>query len=105
MAVQVAQHAVVVENGHLLLGQQHGEEIAVLDAAGLGHAQRRRRTVVAVGDVERRQGVDRAGQRLDRRFVVDHPEFMAHAIVGGHVDRRRSGRGALQQRVDRGASG
>ena len=65
--VQVAQHAVVVEDGHFLLRQQHGEERAVLDPPRLGDPERRGRAVVAVGDVERRQGVDGAGQRGDGR--------------------------------------
>ena len=55
---------------------------------------------MAVGDIERRQGVDGARQRLDRRRVVDHPQLVAHAVVGGDVDRRRLRGGARQQGVD-----
>ena len=40
-SVQVAQHAVVVENGHLLLWQQHGKKIAVFLGARLGNTQGR----------------------------------------------------------------
>ena len=56
-------------------------------AAYFCHARRRGRAVMAVGDIERRQGVDRAGERRDRRVVADHPELVAHAVIGGDVDR------------------
>ena len=56
---------------------------------------------MAVGDIERRQGLDRAGQRRDGLFVADHPELMAHAVIGSDVDDRRAGGGALEQGVDR----
>ena len=92
--VQVAQHAVVVEDGHLVMREEHREEIAVragVAAARLGHARRRGRAVVAVGDVERRQRVEGARQRGDRRRVVDHPHLVAHAVVGRHIDVGRAG--------------
>ena len=86
--VQIAQHAVVIENRHLLLRQQHGQEIAVRPAARLRDAQSRSRAVMAIGDIERGQGVDRGGERRDGRLVVDHPELVANAVIGGDVDRR-----------------
>ena len=57
---------------------------------------------MAVGDVERGQRVDRMRERRDRRVVVDHPELMAHAVVGGDIDRGLAGRGARQRGVDLG---
>src|SRR5262249_49493408 len=36
----------------------------------------------------------------DRRVVVDHPELMAHAVVGGHVDVGGARGGAGQRRID-----
>ena len=73
-----------------MLRQQHRKKIAVLPATRLRDAQGRGRAVMAVGDIERGQGVDGARERRDRRLVVDHPELVAHAVVGGDVDRRLS---------------
>ena len=56
---------------------------------------------MAVGDIERGQGVDGARERGDRRLVVDHPELVAHAVVRGDVDRRSCRGGAREQGVDR----
>ena len=72
--------------------KHHGEEIAAARraAAGLGDARGRRRAVMAVGDIERRQGIEGARQRRDGRVVADHPELMPHAVVGGDVDTRAS---------------
>ena len=56
---------------------------------------------MAVGDIERGQGVDGARERRDRRLVVDHPQLVAHAVVRGDVDRRLFRGGAREQGVDR----
>jgi len=53
-----------------------------------------------VRDIELRQGVDRAGQRRDGVRVVDDPELVADAVVGGDVDVRAARRGAPQQGDD-----
>ena len=60
--VQVAQHAVVVEDGHLGLRKQHGKEIAVraFAAACFCHPFGGGGAMMAVGDIERRQRLDRA---------------------------------------------
>ena len=55
---------------------------------------------MAVGDIERRQGIDRAGQRRDGCVVADHPELVAHAVIGGDVERRRGVRSAREHGVD-----
>ena len=70
---------------------------AILAAAFLGDPLGGGGAMMAVGDVERGQGIDGAGQRRDRRVVADHPELMAHAVVGGDVDRGLAGGGARQQ--------
>ena len=65
-AVEVPDHPVVAEDGHLMGREEHGEELAHRlrrVAARRGHPRRRRRAVMAVGDVERRQRIDGAGQR------------------------------------------
>ena len=56
---------------------------------------------MAVGDVDRRQGIEGAAELADGRVVGDHPELVAHAVVGGDVDLRRAGGRLRQQRVDR----
>ena len=38
---------------------------------------------MSVGDVERWQRLEGAGERSDRDFVRDHPHLMAHGVVGG----------------------
>ena len=88
-AVQIPQHAVVVEDGHLVMRKDHREEIAVRAcavAARLRHPRGGGGAVMPVGDVDRGQGVERARQRRDGGVVVDHPELVAHAVVGGDVD-------------------
>ena len=55
---------------------------------------------MAVGDIERRQGIDRAGQRRDGFVVADHPELVPHAVIGGDVECRIAGRGAREHGVD-----
>ena len=54
-----------------------------------------------VGDVERRQGIDRAGELGDLRVVIDHPKLMAHAAVGGDIDLGRARSGPRHHGVDR----
>ena len=61
--------------------------------------------MMAVGDVERRQRVDGAGQRADLRLIVQHPELVPHAVVGDDVDRGRALGGARKKRVDLGRLG
>ena len=87
-AVQVLHHAIVIEDGHLAFGEDHRQEIAVrtFALARGGDARGRRRAVMAVGDVDRRQGVEGAAELADRGVVGDHPELVAHAVVGGDVD-------------------
>ena len=55
---------------------------------------------MAVGDVDRRQGVEGAAELADGRIVGDHPELVAHAVVGGDVDLPRAGGRLRQQGVD-----
>ncbi len=53
-----------------------------------------------VGNVDRRQRVERARQRGDRCVVGDDPHLMAHAVIGGDVDIRCAGACLRQQRID-----
>ena len=71
-----------------------------LAAARFCNTFRRRRAVMAVGDIERGQDVDGARERRNRGIVADHPELMAHAVIGGDVDRGLACGGARQQGID-----
>ena len=55
---------------------------------------------MSVADIERRQGIDRARQRCDGRFVINHPKLVAHAVVGGGVNVGRALGRACQQGID-----
>ena len=89
-AVKVLDHAVVVEDFHLVVGEDHRQErfrgllLSLLPACG-GNARGGGRTMVAVGDVERLHGVEGLGDRLDLRGVGQDPDLMADAVVGGDV--------------------
>jgi hypothetical protein len=99
--VQIADDAVIVEDRHLVLREHHGEEIARRAiAAGFRDTLRRGRAVMAVGDIERRQGIDGAGQRRDGLIVADHPELVPNAVIGGDVECRRGVRSAREHGVD-----
>ena len=63
---------------------------------------RRRRAMVPVGDVDRRQRFERARQRRDRRVIGYDPHLVTNAVVGGDVDVRRAGARLGEQRVDLG---
>ena len=69
-------------------------------ATGFRNALGRGGAMMAVGNIKCGQGVDGAGKRGGGRCVVDHPELMAHAVVGGYIDRGRARRRARQYRVD-----
>ena len=56
---------------------------------------------MAVGNIERGQSVDSARECRDRRFVLDQPELVAHAVVGCDIDCGSFRSGAGEQRVDR----
>ena len=87
--VQIADHAVVVEDGHLVMRKNHREEIAVRAgraAAPLRDPGGRGGTVVPVGDVDRRQRVEGFGQGANGGLVIDHPHLVPDAVVGGDVD-------------------
>ena len=74
--------------------------IRIIPAAGLRHPRRRRRAVVAVGDVDRRQRLEGVGQLLDRPGIGDHPQLVGHVVIGRHSHVRVARGGAGQQRVD-----
>ena len=97
-AVHVTHDTVIVEDLHLVVGKHDDLEIVVTlftrvpgigfpahggDAAGGGG------TVVAVGNVELIHGIKAAGEQLDVGIVVDHPQGMAHAVIGGEIVLRR----------------
>ena len=69
-AVQILEHAVVVEDGHLVVGKERRRGNSRCGRRPLparrGDARRGGRAVMAVGDVERGQGIDGAGERGDR---------------------------------------
>ena len=70
-------------------------------APGGGHARGRRRAMVAVGDVERRHGVEGGGDVANQRLVADDPDRMADAVVGGDFGRRGAGASLGEQTVGR----
>ena len=84
----------VVEDRHLVMREDHRQEIAVppapLPSRACATPRGRRRAVVAVGDVERRQGFDGAREAAIGRGLANDPELVAHAVVGGHVDLGRA---------------
>jgi hypothetical protein len=89
-SVEVLDDAVVVEDAHLVVGEDHGQEgvggrLAAMLVARRGDARGGGGTVVAVGDVERRHGVEAGGDRGDPGFVAHHPDLVADAVVGGDV--------------------
>ena len=90
-AVQVLDHAVVVDDGELALREAHGHEVVVFLVAGVvrvlgpllgAHAGGRGGAVVAVGHVER---IDLGGEDLrdpgDRGVVVNHPEGVRELVL------------------------
>jgi hypothetical protein len=52
---------------------------------------------VAVGDVEVGHGADHGADARDCRFVVDQPDGVLDAVVGGEVGDRRAGGGSGDQ--------
>ena len=62
-----------------------------LSLKALCDPQRRRGTVMTVGNIKRGQGFDRSGQRGDGFVGADDPKLMADAVVGGDVDRGVAG--------------
>ena len=101
---KIPDHAVVVEDRHLVMREDHRQEIAVragAAAARVGDARGRGRAVMAVGDIDRRQRIEGARQRPDGRLVVDHPHLVAHAVVGGDVHVGGVEGGVGQHGVDR----
>ena len=101
-SVQILHHAVVVHDLHLVMGEDHGEEI-VAGLFQLRLAARRRDArggggaVVAVGDVEVGHGADHRADARDGRFVVDQPDSVLDAVIGGQVGNRRAGGGIGDQ--------
>ena len=92
-AVEVAHHAIVVENGELVGGEADGQVVVVLLAAGVigislgtggANARGGGRTVVAVGDVEGIHLAELVGDGGDVGFSVDEPEGMAETVDVGH---------------------
>ena len=108
-AVEVAHHAVVVDNFEVGGGEGHGEEVVVFlvalvvgieagflvsDEGGGGGA------VVSVGDVEIRNLVEGLGDAVDERVVVNHPESMAEAVGSDEVIFGLAGRDGLDYLVE-----
>ena len=92
-SVEVAHHAVVVENRELLGGEAHGQVVVVFLAAGVfgvglgasgAHARRRSGTMVAVGNVEGIHGAKLAGDGLEVGRRVDQPEGVTETVDVGH---------------------
>ena len=69
-AVEIAHDAVVVEDRHLVVGKDHATGNSRANPRPLPRAARdasgRRRAVVAVGDVDRGQRLERRGELVDR---------------------------------------
>ena len=61
-------------------------------------AGRARRAMVAVGDVERRNGAERARPARDVWSPRGAPDRVPHAVGGGEVVERRAGRRPARQR-------
>ena len=93
-AVEIANHAVVVDDLEVACGEGHGHEVVVFLVAlvvgvvlclfganeGSGGA-----AVVAVGDVEVGDFVKLLGDGVDSLGVFDEPESVAEAVVGNEV--------------------
>ena len=56
--------------------------------------------MMTVGDIERGQHVDRAGERGDGRIIGNHPELMAYGVVGRDIDFGQACGRAREQRID-----
>lgn len=93
-AVEVAHHAVVVDNLEMRGGERHGQEVVVLLVAGMvgiqacflvAHKGCGSRTVMAVGDVE----IGNLGESLcdgsDGGVVVHNPEGVAETVRSDEV--------------------
>ena len=104
-AVEVAHDAVVVEDGHLVMGEDHAQEIAVRplrSAARLRDAGGCRGAVMAVGDVERGQRLELRREVVDQGSLADHPQLVGDGVVrrDRHVGIALGG--ALERPVDLG---
>jgi hypothetical protein len=66
-----------------MMREQHRQEGSVRGrgAARLRDPQRRRRAVMPIRDIERRQRLGRARQRRNGGVVVDRPELAARASM------------------------
>ena len=102
IAVKVFEQAVVVEDLHLVVGEDHRQEIVVGlfsrvarigGPARRGHARGGGGAVVAIRDVEAIHGVEGAGDEIEVRRVAHHPKRVTDAGVGDEVGLgRRRGR-------------
>ena len=101
-AVQVLHHAVVIDNRQLVGRETDRHEVIIfLVAPVVGillclfspHKGGGGGTMVAVGDIERRNLGKQLRDAVDIRLIVDNPEGMAKAVVGSHeiILRRASG--------------
>ena len=102
MAVEILEHAVVGQDVHLVVREDHGEETraAARAAAALVDAAGRRTAVMAVGDVERGHFRELADEEIDVRCFRNRPRAVAHAVRRGEVDLRLAGGDAGNERVD-----
>src|SRR5690606_14465948 len=108
-AVEVLDDAVVVEDVHLVVGEDHRGELVVgvlagvvrvLSLAQVLDALGRRGAMVAVGDVEAFDLVELGLQLLDYAVVADGPEHVAGLVVGDEVISGLAGDDAVDQGVD-----
>ncbi len=108
----VLDHAVVVHDQHLVVGEDHAEEVVVGLLAGVvgvpvlaqrPHPRRRRRPVMAVGDIELGHRGEGRDQRIDIRRLVDHPEHMLDPVGSDEIVGRLPCGQPFDQRIDLGS--
>ena len=92
--IQIAHNTVIVDNAQLRSGERNSQEVAILLLARmrgilrhtlLTHASGSSRTVVTIGNVERRHLGKELGQATILLRRAYHPEVVAKAIGGGEI--------------------
>src|SRR5512139_4247281 len=102
-AVQIFHYTVIIEDGHLMLGEDHRQEIAMraIAFAGSGDASGCGRTVMSVGNIDGGQGLESESELVDGGIVGNRPKLMAHAVVNGNINVGSAGCYLGQNGVDR----
>jgi hypothetical protein len=110
-AGEIAHYPVVIEDAQLVVRKRDREEplvAGVASAVRMGRAPRRghprggRRSVMPVGDVERRNVVEERRHARDAGCVANRPDRVADAVLQARVRVRCAARGVGQERVDLG---